>query len=100
MGRGGKTHLVYEHVERGETSVWIALAPITFYSRPHERLGQDEVRKVMHGQILRVGTEELGDKPLEREEVNIGVWVEELKVDVDETLLACGSVIQGRREWV
>ena len=100
MSRRGETHLVYEHIERGEAGVWIAFAPIAFYSRPHERLGEDEVRKVMYGEVLRVGAEELGDKPLEREEVNIGVWVEELEVDVDETLLACGSVIQGRREWV
>ena len=43
----------------------------------------------MQGKVLGIGTEELGEEALGSKVVYVGIWVEELKVDVDETLLAC-----------
>jgi len=38
-------------------------------------------------QKIRVCVEELGDQPLEGDEVYVRVWVEKLKVDLDTALL-------------
>ena len=43
----------------------------------------------MQGEILSVGTEELGEEALGSKVVYVGIWVKEFKVDIDETLLAC-----------
>ncbi len=45
----------------------------------------------MHGKILGIRVEKLSEEALGSEVIDVGVGVEELKVNVDETLLACRS---------
>lgn len=45
----------------------------------------------MYGEILGIRVEKLGKEALGSEIVNVGIGVEELEVDIDETLLACRS---------
>ena len=75
-----------EHCEHG---VWIALTAVALDSGADEGLGKDKVREVMQRQELRVARKQLRREALEREVVDLRIWVEELKVDIDETLLAC-----------
>jgi hypothetical protein len=41
----------------------------------------------MRFQKIRVGLKELDNKSLERNEVHVGVWVEEVEVDLNPALL-------------
>jgi hypothetical protein len=41
----------------------------------------------MRFQKIRICLKELDNKSLERNEVNLGVWVEEVKVDLNSALL-------------
>ena len=82
-------HLVYIEVEHRQKRVWIALPAVAFYGCADQRLGKDEVGEIVQGEILGVGTEELGEEPLGSKVVYVGIWVKEFKVDIDETLLAC-----------
>ena len=89
---------MYLHVKHGQASVGIAFPAISLDGRSDEGLGEDEVCEIMDGQVLRVRSKELGKEALEGEVVDVGVWVEELEVDVDETLLAGRLVRRGKRE--
>ena len=46
----------------------------------------------MEVEQVRVRVEELAEKPFDGVVVDIGVWTEEVKVDVDEALLPVGWV--------
>ena len=80
---------MYIEVEHRQKRVWIALPAVAFYGCADQRLGKDEVGEIVQGEILSVGTKELGEEALGSKVVYVGIWVEELKVDIDETLLAC-----------
>ena len=79
---------MYMHVEHCEERVRVAFSPVAFDRRPYEWLGEDEVGEVVNRKQLCIVAEELIEKSLGREEVNVCVGIEELEINVDETLLA------------
>lgn len=82
------TYLVDMHVQCRQDSIWVALPPIALHGGTHQRLGQDQVCKIMSVQEFRIHLEELSGEPFEGEIVYVRVWVEKVKIDVDETLLS------------
>jgi hypothetical protein len=80
------------HVQHSEKCIWIAFYAFRFDGSANRWLCEDELGKVMEVKEVRVELEKLRKETLERVVVYSRVWVEELKIDVDEAL--CMSTAQ------
>jgi hypothetical protein len=79
------------HVHDGEERIRVALGPVALDGGADAGLGEYEVGEVGGSKRFGVGLELLDDEALEGDVVDIGVWVEELEVDVDEALLCAAN---------
>lgn len=83
-----QAHPMHMQIQHCEDGIRVTLSSIAFYGRPNKRLREYEVGQIVQWEYLGIGTEKLSEETLCCEVVNIGVGVEELEVDIDETLLA------------
>jgi hypothetical protein len=84
---GTNTNSMNAQIHHRKNSIWIALGPVTFDARAYPGLSDNEIRKCMCIYERCIGLQLLGNQPFEGDVVDVGVEIEELEVDVHETLL-------------
>jgi hypothetical protein len=79
---------MYMHIQHCQHRIRIALNPISFDGRPHGGLAQNQLGEFMQVEQIRIALEKLRKKPFEGLVVDVWVRVEEIKVNIDKTLLS------------
>jgi hypothetical protein len=87
---------MYMHVKHRQKSERIALPPIGLHTCSNKRLAQNQFRKFMQIKKVRICLEKLTEESFESLVIDLGVWVEEFKVDVDKgSVLLAGDWVTG-----